>query len=506
MAKGGNGTMQQHELGSEDPHAHERALIPKSNCCSTMQAATPIKASAISRFAISSTGKQGPTAIDGQRRDGFFSAQDASSGCTSWNASYAHLTPRPQAESRRRISMDRCGIPPSAPRRAECACEAGHGNDDCVYDDDDDQRGKGPAPRRHLAEQAYPSLQVAARLHRLFSYVFLALAVSATSFAVWEATKVALGKSLLASLQDLRTQQTALNDAKMRLETKSDSARNGMRRPFQITTATATRYEPARKPASGYYGLSKDQKAQLQEWAIQRQKVETAKSPTQNKPTSEPYRISCSKSPAEQDICDRDLNLASTFGLFYHGLQTYRTNWPSLVGRSFEVVESAADGTLYHYTVHSAVRVPSPAKNIRARGGKEALPPPTGDDYEWIVVARLLVMGNDVLPVVFSLLGAIAFVMVDYFAKVRGGLLAPRDLPLAWVRLVLGLLVGACIGLIYSSGVPVTQAPTSTPTVGALVSALSLSASGIAFLAGFGVDAVFSMLKSLIRRVFPTTS
>jgi hypothetical protein len=118
----------------------------------------------------------------------------------------------------------------------------------------------------------------------------------------------------------------------------------------------------------------------------------------------------------------------------------------------------------------------------------------------------LLVMGNYVLPVVFSLLGAIAFVMVDYFAKVRGGLLAPRDLPLAWVRLVLGLLVGACIGLIYSSGAPAAQAPTSTPTVGALVSALSLSASGIAFLAGFGVDAVFSMLESLVRRVFPTTN
>ena len=212
------------------------------------------------------------------------------------------------------------------------------------------------------------------------------------------------------------------------------------------------------------------------------------------------------ESPAEQDICDRDLNLASTFGLFYHGLQTYRTNWPSLVGRSFEVVELAADGTLYVilyiprllYQVHQKIFGPADVK--------EALPPPTGDDYEWIVVARLLVMGNYVLPVVFSFLGAIAFVMVDYFAKVRGGLLAPRDLPLASVRLVLGLLVGACIGLIYSSGVPVAQAPTSTPTVGALVSALSLSASGIAFLAGFGVDAVFSMLESLVRRVFPTTS
>ncbi|MGB9302284.1 MAG: hypothetical protein WCB92_00980, partial [Mycobacterium sp.] len=40
-----------------------------------------------------------------------------------------------------------------------------------------------------------------------------------------------------------------------------------------------------------YYGLSDDQKGQLQEWAIQKQKIETAKSPTQNKLTSEPYQI-----------------------------------------------------------------------------------------------------------------------------------------------------------------------------------------------------------------------
>ena len=54
MAEVGNSTMQQDAHETEDPHAHERALIAKFNCYSTMLAATPVKASAISRFARSS--------------------------------------------------------------------------------------------------------------------------------------------------------------------------------------------------------------------------------------------------------------------------------------------------------------------------------------------------------------------------------------------------------------------------------------------------------------------
>ena len=286
-----------------------------------MQAATPIKASAISGSRDRRPGQRS-TAVDEQRRDGFFTAQEclerlhlverklraldatstggvAAADFDGTDVAFLHLL---------RDGLNALVKPATGMTIAYTTMTMTN-------------EGTGPAPRRHLAEQAYPSLRPAARLHRLFSYVFLALAVSATSFAVWEATKVALGKSLLASLQDLRTQQTALNDAKMRLETKTDSAKEWNAPPSQITTATATRYAPARKPASGYYGLSNDQKEQLREWAIQRQKLEIAKSQKQTSRRRNRIRFSCLKSPAEQDICDRDLNLASTFGLFYHGLQ-----------------------------------------------------------------------------------------------------------------------------------------------------------------------------------------
>jgi len=507
MAEVGNSTMQQDAHETEDPHAHERALIAEIQLLFDYAGGNASQSiSDLKVREIVEPGKQASTAADGQRRDGFFTTQECLERLHLVERKLRALDATPAGGAAADFDGTDVAFLHLLRDGLNALVKPATGMTIAYTTMTMTNERKGPAPRLHLAEQAYPSLRVAARMHRLFSYVFLALAVLVTSFAVWEATKVALGKSLLASLQDLRTQQTALNDAKMRLETKSDSAKEWNAPTFPNHDGHSYSLRACEEASFRYYGLSNDQKGQLQEWAIQKQKIETAKSPTQNKLTSEPYQILVFESPAEQDICDRDLNLASTFGLFYHGLQTYRTNWPSLVGRSFELVESAADGTLFIILYIPRFLYQVQQKIFGPADGKEALPPPTGDDYEWIVVARLLVMGNYVLPVVFSLLGAIAFVMVDYFAKVRGGLLAPRDLPLAWVRLVLGLLVGACIGLIYSSGAPAAQAPTSTPTVGALVSALSLSASGIAFLAGFGVDAVFSMLESLVRRVFPTTS
>jgi hypothetical protein len=55
--------------------------------------------------------------------------------------------------------------------------------------------------------------------------------------------------------------------------------------------------------------------------------------------------------------------------------------------------------------------------------------------------------------------------------------------------------------LFYSASVPAQAGPTQN-----LVAALSLSASGIAFLAGFGVEGVFSMLQQVVSRVFVDSS
>jgi hypothetical protein len=70
----------------------------------------------------------------------------------------------------------------------------------------------------------------------------------------------------------------------------------------------------------------------------------------------------------------------------------------------------------------------------------------------------------------------------------RDSLLSPRDPILAWGQMAQGAVVGACIGLFI------------TPSgAGPLV---PLTPSALSFIAGFGVEGVFVMLESLIKRVF----
>jgi hypothetical protein len=105
--------------------------------------------------------------------------------------------------------------------------------------------------------------------------------------------------------------------------------------------------------------------------------------------------------------------------------------------------------------------------------------------------------GNYMLPVIFGLLGILVFVILDFYDKLRDSRLDPRDHWLCLIRLVLGLVTGSCIGLFYSASVPAGASPTES-----VAAALSLSASGIAFLAGYGVEGVFNMLEGLVSRVF----
>jgi hypothetical protein len=107
------------------------------------------------------------------------------------------------------------------------------------------------------------------------------------------------------------------------------------------------------------------------------------------------------------------------------------------------------------------------------------------------------VWGNYILPVIFGLLGTLVFVILDFYRKVRDSRLDPRDIWLGWVRLALGLVTGSCIGLFSSATAPLDAGPAQSVSA-----ALSLSVSGIAFLAGFGVEGVFSMLQTLVSRVF----
>lgn len=84
--------------------------------------------------------------------------------------------------------------------------------------------------------------------------------------------------------------------------------------------------------------------------------------------------------------------------------------------------------------------------------------------------------------------------------KRRDSLLAPRDAVLSWIRLVLGMVLGACVGLFFSTANPSLGG--TAPNGAALADSIALSASDLAFIAGFGVEGVFGMLDSLVRRIF----
>lgn len=117
------------------------------------------------------------------------------------------------------------------------------------------------------------------------------------------------------------------------------------------------------------------------------------------------------------------------------------------------------------------------------------------DRSRWL--ANLL--GSGLLPVFYGFLGAIASVVRTLSGKIKASLLSPRDVQLTFQQLALGSVVGACISLFIN-------VPGGGNAGGAsLLGPVALSSSAIAFVAGFGVDAVFEALEALISRIFATT-
>ncbi len=127
--------------------------------------------------------------------------------------------------------------------------------------------------------------------------------------------------------------------------------------------------------------------------------------------------------------------------------------------------------------------------------GKSALFAGDVDEEQW-VAALFQILGGVILPIFYGMLGAGAAVVRTISAKIRESVLAPRDRMLAIIQLVLGAVIGGCIGLFITPGGAGTNAEPG------LLGAVQLSASALCFVAGFGVDSVFAALELMIRRVF----
>lgn len=331
------------------------------------------------------------------------------------------------------------------------------------------------ASRYNLAKRAYANLAGRAFGHRILQFAILCLLLGVTGGAVWESAKVALGKALLQNMDVLRAQQASLNAEKVKLELS-----------LLTSVATTDRIEKLTKsmdlPLASYRLC--DRALVLLAMTTHKTAQEVVQLPKDG-PGS---RLLTYASAEERDICGRDNVLQANLGIIHGDLKLYNQNWPSMVGSGFATARNI---------MHCIWPTCSDNSLFSVRDSEQ--------DVEFRIAPILLVWGNFLLQILFSFTGSAIFVIMDYYNKVRISVLHPRDRFLAPVRLALGLVVGACVGLLFSAYGPLPQS-SAVPSASALVSSLTLTASGVAFLAGFGVETVFSMLETLITRVFTLPS
>ena len=132
--------------------------------------------------------------------------------------------------------------------------------------------------------------------------------------------------------------------------------------------------------------------------------------------------------------------------------------------------------------------------------------PPTGQSQNAVlsdipaINAVLSVFSSYILPMLFGVLGTLVATIRSIHDRIRDNLLAPRDLILTLTGLPIGAVAGLAVGLFFS-----LQNGTVTGLTG-LPAGLSLSAAGLAFLAGYAADAFFSFVDSVRAQVFRATN
>lgn len=120
--------------------------------------------------------------------------------------------------------------------------------------------------------------------------------------------------------------------------------------------------------------------------------------------------------------------------------------------------------------------------------------PATQEDVQSVTLV-LSVYSNYVLPILFGFLGTAASMLRSIGNKIIDCVLGPRDAALAFLRIPLGMMAGFAVGLFFD--------PTSVAhSISAGAGTLTITASGVAFLAGYGADSFFKIVDGLIGHFF----
>jgi len=110
----------------------------------------------------------------------------------------------------------------------------------------------------------------------------------------------------------------------------------------------------------------------------------------------------------------------------------------------------------------------------------------------------LSVFAAYILPMMFALLGTLIGAFRAILNRIADNELAPRDLVRMNIGITTGLIAGIAVGLFLS--------PSSVPVQGegGVSGQLTLTASGLGFLAGYASHSFFGFLDNIIRNIFPS--
>ena len=342
------------------------------------------------------------------------------------------------------------------------------------------------ASRFALARNAYPGLVSAAARQRQFNSFALVFVLLLTLLTAYTSGVVAFGQKALDDIAAAVAQNNRIGEEVRLAET---SLRNEVASQPGQQTAAAPFIRLCDRPAALAWRLANaSPPVPLPAHPL---------SETDGKTTA----LDAFDNPAEAALCDQLHNAARQIGVVYDNLYRFED-------RNLYLYEAPLiwAGSLHHWVAGSppaaADAPPPPLPPASSPAASPQPPPPAApqtpahpddghDGDQWVALV-LASLGSYVLPMCFTLLGAALSIGRDIYGKMRASTLDPRDRPLSYVRLALGLAAGAAIGLFVSPG------PAGTTTGG---QAITLSTSSLAFLAGYGVDSVFALFDALLRRV-----
>jgi hypothetical protein len=120
--------------------------------------------------------------------------------------------------------------------------------------------------------------------------------------------------------------------------------------------------------------------------------------------------------------------------------------------------------------------------------------------YWQTATSILSVFTTYILPMMFALLGTLIGAFRAILNRIANSELAPRDFVRMMLGIPTGLVAGVAVGLFLS--------PSSVPVQGSggLAGQLTLTASGLGFLAGYASQSFFTYLDNVVATVFPNTA